>query len=76
MHKQFGVGHPDTPHTAVQASSPYLTRRQTAALLNVSEKWLAQSGRACGPTFHKFGGHARYHLEDIQQWARQQKVRL
>jgi hypothetical protein len=69
------VGHADHPFDAIP-SSPYLTRRQTAAYLQVSEKWLAQSGRASGPTFHKFGNQARYHFDDIHQWARQQKVKL
>lgn len=56
------------------APSPFLTRRQVAAYLNVSPKWLAQSGRSTGPTFHKFGNNCRYHLDDVQSWARQQKV--
>lgn len=55
-------------------TTPYLTRRQVAAYLNVSEKWLAQSGRARGPAFHKFGGNCRYHLDDVNNWARQQRV--
>lgn len=64
----------DRPSAA--APTPYLTRRQTAAYLNISEKWLAQSGRTSGPNFHKFGNNCRYHLDDIHQWARQQKVNL
>ena len=73
--------HPDrvplgSTHASDRTPSPYLTRRQTAAYLNVSEKWLAQSGRASGPNFHKFGNHCRYHLDDIHQWARQQKVKF
>lgn len=54
--------------------SPFLTRREAAAVLNVSEKWLAQSGRSAGPQFHKFGGHCRYHVDDLNNWVRQQKV--
>lgn len=54
--------------------SPFLTRRQVAEMLNVSEKWLAQSGRQVGPKFYKFGAHCRYHLDDINNWTRQQKV--
>lgn len=69
------VGQVDHPSDAT-SPSPYLTRRQTAAYLNVSEKWLAQSGRTSGPNFHKFGNHCRYHLDDIHQWARQQRVKL
>lgn len=54
--------------------SPFLTRKQTASVLNVSEKWLAQSGRSSGPRFHKFGGHCRYHVDDVNNWVRQQRV--
>lgn len=54
--------------------SPFLTRRQAASVLNVSEKWLAQSGRSTGPRFHKFGGHCRYHVDDVNNWVRQQRV--
>lgn len=56
------------------SGSPYLTRKQTAAYLNVSEKWLAQSGRAIGPRFHKFGSHCRYLRSDVINWARQQRA--
>lgn len=55
-------------------ASPYFTRRQTAAYLNVSEKWLAQSGRAMGPRFHKFGSQCRYLRDDVISWARQQRA--
>lgn len=56
------------------SASPYLTRRQAAAYLNVSEKWLAQSGRAIGPRFHKFGSQCRYLRDDVINWARQQRA--
>lgn len=55
-------------------SPVFLTRRQVATYLNMSEKWLAQAGRTMGPTFHKFGGRCRYHLDDVDSWARQQRV--
>ncbi|MFF1831516.1 helix-turn-helix domain-containing protein [Paenarthrobacter sp. NPDC058040] len=54
--------------------SPYMTRKQVAAYLNVSEKWLAQSGRATGPRFHKFGSQCRYLRDDVMNWARQQRA--
>lgn len=66
-----------TPSRAISTSvarSPYLTRREAAAYLNVSEKWLAQSGRRQGPTFYKFGASCRYLLADVMDWARQQRV--
>lgn len=74
LHKQFRIGSTDTPRAGLQ-SSPFMTRRETAAFLNVSEKWLAQSGRAIGPDFHKFGNHCRYLVDDVVRWARQQQVR-
>lgn len=52
----------------------FLTRRQVAAYLNMSEKWLAQSGRSQGPAFHKFGGRCRYRIDDVISWARQQRL--
>lgn len=55
-------------------ASPFLTRKQTAAYLNVSEKWLAQSGRSTGPRFYKFGSLCRYRLDDVINWARQQQA--
>lgn len=55
-------------------ASPYMTRKQVAAYLNVSEKWLAQSGRATGPRFHKFGAQCRYLVDDVVNWARQQRA--
>lgn len=67
---------PSTSGSEVQLAtpSPYMTRKQVAAYLNVSEKWLAQSGRAIGPRFYKFGGHCRYLFSDVTSWARQQRV--
>lgn len=56
------------PHTPV-----FLTRRQVATYLNMSEKWLAQAGRSHGPAFYKFGGRCRYRIDDVISWARQQR---
>lgn len=74
LRTQFHIGSTDIPQVGLP-SSPFMTRRETAAFLKVSEKWLAQSGRAIGPDFHKFGNHCRYHVDDVVQWARQQQVR-
>lgn len=66
---------PSTPSgTGSPPDSPYLTRKQVATYLNVSEKWLAQSGRAMGPRFHKFGAQCRYSIDDVVSWARQQRA--
>ncbi|WP_430297225.1 helix-turn-helix domain-containing protein [Sinomonas sp. B1-1] len=54
--------------------SPYLTRAQAAEYLNVKPRWLANEGRGLVP-FHRFGSMVRYHLETLEQWARQQRVR-
>lgn len=66
--------HDGGPEPVDALVSPYFTRRQTAAYLNVSEKWLAQSGRAIGPRFHKFGSQCRYLRDDVISWARQQRA--
>lgn len=66
-----------TLESAIHLGAPaalFLTRRQVATYLNMSEKWLAQAGRSSGPTFHKFGGRCRYRLDDVDNWARQQRV--
>jgi predicted DNA-binding transcriptional regulator AlpA len=52
----------------------YLNRKQVAALLGVSEKWLAQSGKLSGPPRFRFGGMIRYQIDDVRRWAKQQKV--
>lgn len=52
----------------------YLNRKQVAALLGVSEKWLAQTGKLSGPPRFRFGGMIRYHVTDVRRWAKQQRV--
>lgn len=52
----------------------YLSRKQVATLLSVSEKWLAQTGKDQGPPRFKFGGMVRYHVDDVRRWAKQQRV--
>lgn len=54
-------------------TSPYMTRKQAAAYLNVTEKWLAEN-KASGPRFYKFGSRCRYLRDDVLNWARQQRV--
>lgn len=65
-------GHP----SGNSLDSPFLTRRETAEYLRVSEKWLAQSGKSRGPKFFKFGALCRYRLDDVVSWARQQQVAI
>lgn len=67
-------GSPAAAVAPTTTRSPYLTRRETARYLNISEKWLAQSGRSQGPRFYKFGASCRYLLDDVTDWARQQRV--
>lgn len=62
------------PTPVVSAGPQFLSRKEAAQYLNVSEKWLAQSGRTNGPRFYKFGGRCRYHLKELDEWVRQQKV--
>lgn len=63
----------DTPQHTNLGASPYLTRKQVAAYLNVTEKWLAES-KASGPRFYKFGSRCRYLMDDVLSWARQQRA--
>lgn len=53
--------------------SPYLTRRQAAQYLNMSEQWLAQGGRYKVPHF-KIGSVCRYSRAQLDDWMRQQQV--
>lgn len=61
-----------TPGESLPAS-PYMTRKQVAAYLNVTEKWLAEY-KASGPRFYKFGSRCRYLRDDVLNWARQQRA--
>lgn len=61
-----------TTATSDPTGSKYMTRKQTAAYLNMSAAWLAQAGRQQGPPFHKFGNQTRYNIDDVNNWARQQ----
>lgn len=51
----------------------YLSRRDAAAYLGMSAKWLGQTGKSIVP-YHKFGGSAMYKVSDLDNWARQQRV--
>lgn len=54
-------------------SSVYLTRREAAHHMNISEKFLA-THRSDGPKFIRVGSMVRYRLADIEAWMRQQEV--
>ncbi|MCG2624702.1 helix-turn-helix domain-containing protein [Arthrobacter sp. I2-34] len=51
----------------------YISRKDAAKYLGMSEKWLAQTGRYLVPHY-KFGGSCQYKLSDLDNWARQQRV--
>lgn len=53
----------------------FLTRRQAATYLGVSPKWLAQTGKHLVPHY-KFGGSCQYKIDELSNWARQQRVSL
>lgn len=55
-------------------ASPYMSRREAAQYLNVSEKWMTWQGRAAAIPFYKFGGKCQYLRSDLDHWARQQRV--
>lgn len=54
-------------------SSVYLTRREAAQYISVSEKFLA-THLTDGPKFLRVGSMVRYRLSDIEDWMRQQEV--
>lgn len=59
--------------TAPEQASPWLTREQVAARLQMQPdtlKWWAVKGK--GPRFAKFGRHVRYRISDIIAWEEQQ----
>jgi hypothetical protein len=61
------------PLTPTAPKLTFVTRVEAAARLNVSPRWLANEGKALIP-FYRFGRMVRYAIEDLESWARQQKV--
>ena len=55
--------------------SHYLSRKEAAVYLGVSEKALATHIHGDGPKFYKFFGKVAYKVADLENWARQQEVR-
>ena len=54
--------------------SPFITARQAAHYLGLSEKTLEKmraSGR--GPHFRKHGRFVRYHIDDLDMWSQGQQ---
>ena len=48
----------------------WVNRKEAADYLGLSAQTLANN-RATGPKFAKFFGAVRYHLDDLESWARQ-----
>jgi len=52
-----------------------LTRAETAEILKVPPKTLATwAYRGVGPPFVVVGRHARYRIEDLEQWLQEQRI--
>lgn len=51
--------------------SVYLSRKETAVYMGISEKWLATNWRT-GPRFQKIGNKTTYRLSDIENFIKQQ----
>lgn len=49
------------------ARSPYLTRTEAAAYLNVHPRWLANNAKR-GPRYIKVGGLVRYSAETLDSY--------
>jgi hypothetical protein len=52
--------------------SPFLTAKQAAYFLGLQAKTLRNMRwRKQGPPFRRHGGQVRYHIDDLEQWSRQ-----
>ena len=52
----------------------FLTPKETAAFLRVSESWLAKARmRNNGPSFHEFGRSIRYSKTTLLGWVKSQE---
>ena len=52
-------------------NSPYLTPREAAEFLRISERTLTSMRyRDVGPRFRKHGGTVVYHIDDLRAWSR------
>lgn len=52
--------------------SPFLTAKQAAYFLGLQAKTLRNMRwRKEGPPFRRHGGQVRYHIDDLEQWSRQ-----
>ena len=51
----------------------FLTRSEAAEYLGVAPQTLANN-RHTGPAYHKLFGAVRYSVQDLDNWARQQRV--
>lgn len=49
---------------------PYLTKRQVAALLGFSVRWLEQQVSQSGLPAHTIGGQRRFLWSEVQDWIR------
>ena len=70
------MGHQGAPAKSKDAPAPpscplWLTEKQAAARLNMSQKWLQKcrvSGE--GPPYAKFGSSVRYALSELEEYER------
>lgn len=56
------------------ASQQYLDYPEAAKRLHVSERWLRRARTERRIPFHKFGHLVRFHVDDLDEYARQQRV--
>ncbi|MYS54145.1 helix-turn-helix domain-containing protein [Streptomyces sp. SID6013] len=47
---------------------------EAASYLNVSRRWMYRDSQRHGVPRYYFGGKLRFRVEDLDSWARQQKV--
>lgn len=52
--------------------SPFLNAKQAAYYLGLQPKTLANMRwQGAGPPYRRHGGHIRYHIDELEQWSRE-----
>lgn len=58
-----------------QNPDPLLTRREAAARIGATARWLElQAWKGSGPPYFKIGGRTRYRQSELDQWLEAQRV--
>ena len=55
-------------------TTKYLNYEDAATRINMTTKWLRRAVAERRIPFHKFGRLVRFHVDDLDEYARQQRV--